>query len=151
MSAGVFGNLNVNPYSSGRNEQLVVNDPALGIVRMGGLTEFNSRPEYVNVKVRLINGVVRYLSFPEGWTGTFEIERDSGAIDAYFAQLESNFFAGALVQNAQIQQTIQEADGSTSTYVYKGVVLEYEEAGAWKGEDTVKQRIKWYASTRIKV
>jgi hypothetical protein len=42
-------------------------------------------------------------------------------------------------------------DGSTVQYRYTGVMLKYDNAGSWKGDETVKLTVSWCASRRIKV
>jgi hypothetical protein len=46
-------------------------------------------------------------------------------------------------------QYITEADGSTSTYQHNNVVFKLASAGTWRGDQSVKQRLEFFASSRV--
>src|SRR6185312_6111726 len=98
-----------------------------------------------------IDGIVRYLEIPDGWDGTFSYEKQDDQIDAYFAQLEAAYYAGQNIATSMITETITNADQSISQYRYTGVQFKFDDAGTWKGDQAVSQRISWCASRRIKV
>jgi len=41
--------------------------------------------------------------------------------------------------------------GAVSQFRFEGVVLKLDDAGNWKGDSTVKQKLSFMASRRIKV
>lgn len=140
----------LNGFSVGRDISTSIQTPS-GLLDLPGLTKFTSKPETTDKKVKLINGRTKHLIFPDGWVGSFEVERMNGDIDDYFAAQEANYFAGQNLLPSSITETITEPDGSTSQYQYTGVILRLDDAGDWAGDETIKQKISFMAETRIKV
>jgi hypothetical protein len=48
-------------------------------------------------------------------------------------------------------QYITELDGSVSTYQFDGVVFKLSNAGTWKGDASVKQKLDFYASRKRRI
>ena len=46
---------------------------------------------------------------------------------------------------------VSRLDGSTSTYQFDGVVFKLTNAGTWKGDQSVKQKLEFFATTRKRV
>ena len=42
-------------------------------------------------------------------------------------------------------------DGAVSTYQFDGAVFKLSSAGAWKGDQSVKQKLEFFATTRRRV
>src|SRR5258707_6501904 len=103
------------------------------------------------VSIKGLDGVVRYLEIPDGWDGTFTYTKQDDLIDAYFAGLEAAYYNGVNIPASSITETITNPDGSTSQYRYTGVMMKYDDAGAWSGDRDVILKISWCASRRIKV
>lgn len=115
------------------------------------LTGFDKKQETVHVQSKGMDGVIRHLELPDGWTGRITIDRASSDVDDYFAQLESNYYGGLNIPAAQITETITEADGSTTQYRYTGVMMKLDDAGRSAGENLVSQTVSWMASKRLKI
>lgn len=137
----------VNNYSVGRDLVLDVVTPT-GPFRISKITGFSSRPIYDERKVRGMDGVTDHLTLPDCWEGDFEVERQNAEVDKFFATLESDYFAGQNIANMTITETITEASGAISQFRYENVQLTLKNAGEWKGDDTVKQSIGFFASRR---
>lgn len=140
----------VDGFSVGRDYTLTI-VTSRGTLDLPGLTNFSKRPEWTDVKVKLITGRTRHARFPDGWTGTFDVERMDSTVDDYFAQLEADYYVGVNEKPGTITETISEVDGSVSQYRYTGVLLKLDDAGAAAGDQTVKQRLSFVAETRVKV
>lgn len=140
----------MNSYSVGRDVSLVIVG-ANGPLAFSQITGFQSKPDITDKKVKGLDGVTRHLRFPDGWSGTFDIERQDSTLDDYFAQVEANYYAGVNEQPVSITQTIREVNGSITQYRYMNVLLTPDDAGSWKGDDSVKQKLKFVAERRIKV
>jgi hypothetical protein len=50
-----------------------------------------------------------------------------------------------------VYQYVTEVDGSTSTYQYSGVVFKLVNAGSWKGDASVKQKLEFFATKRQRI
>lgn len=139
-----------NTFSVGRDCQLVVMGP-FGRVDMTHVTGFECRQVTAAVRIDRIDGVKLAAELPKGWDGIFELERGSSAADDFIARIEAAFNAGSPVPVGTLYQYVQEADGSTSTYQFDGAVFKFAQAGVWRGDQSVKQRLEFFASTRKRI
>ena len=137
-------------FSVGRDCQLVVMGP-YGRFDLTYVTAFESRQMTAPVRIDRIDGTQMAAELPKGWEGHFEVERGSSAVDDFIAQAEAAFFAGTAVPAGTLYQYVNETDGSTSTYQYTGVVFKLAQAGTWKGDSSVKQRLEFFAGRRTSV
>ncbi len=140
----------INGFSVGRDLTLDITSTQ-GPLSFGLITKFTSKPDITDEKIKGLDGITRHVRFPDGWSGSFEIERQGAQLDSYFAQLESNYYAGANEEPCTITETRTEPDGSISQYRYEGVLLKLEEAGDWEGAKTVKQKLSFVASRRRQI
>lgn len=115
------------------------------------LTGFDSKQNTNKVSIKAMDGIVRFLEIPDGWDGTFEYERQDDTIDSYFANLEAGYYGGQNIQSATITETITQPDGSNVQYRFTGVMFKLDDAGSWKGDQSVKLKLSWCASRRLKV
>jgi hypothetical protein len=140
----------INNFSVGRDLNLTVVTPA-GPMSFNLLTNFKSKMDDKKVTVKGIDGKTRHVRFVDGWSGSFSIERRDSTPDDYFSQIEQNYFAGVNEQACSITQIIKEKDGSLTQYRYFGVLLSFDDAGEWAGDNTVKQMISFICERRIKI
>lgn len=139
-----------NTFSVGRDCQVVVMGP-YGRVDLTHVTGFESRQITASVRVDRIDGTHLGAELPKGWDGQFELERGTSDAEDFIARLEADYYAGSLAASGTMYQYIAEADGSTSTYQFDGVVFKLSHAGAWRGDASVKQRLEFFASTRTRL
>ncbi len=139
-----------NSFSVGRDCQLVVIGP-FGRVDLSHVTGFECRQLTTAVRVERIDGVQLAAELPKGWDGIFELERGSSAAEDFVAQLEAQYYVGGRLGQATLYQYINEPDGSTSTYQFQGVVFKMTQAGIWRGDAAVKQRLEFFAVQRTRV
>ncbi len=137
-------------FSVGRDCQVVVLG-AYGRVDLEHVTGFEARQATASVRVDRIDGTTLGAELPKGWDGTFELERGNSAAEDLIAQLEADFFAGNNPAAGTLYQYITEVDGSTSTYQFNNVVFKLANAGMWRGDASVKQRLEFFGSTRVRV
>ena len=139
-----------NVFSVGRDCQLVVMGP-FGRVDLSHVTAFDSRQKTAAVRVDRIDGMQLAAELPKGWEGHFELERGNSAVDDFIAKVEGAFFARQPVASGTVYQYVSEADGSISTFQYDGVVFKLAQAGTWRGDQSVKQRLEFFAATRKRI
>lgn len=139
-----------NIFSVGRDCQVVVMGP-YGRVDLTHVTGFDSRQLTASVRVDRIDGTHMGAELPKGWDGQFDLERGSSDAEDFIAKLEADFYAGNMPATGTINQDIAEFYGSTSTYQFDGVVFKLSQAGAWRGDASVKQRLEFFASTRTRL
>lgn len=137
-------------FSVGRDCQLVVLG-AYGRIDLAHVTGFEARQRTASVRVDRIDGTHMGAELPKGWDGTFELERGNSAVDDFIANLESDWYAGNPTSPGTLYQYVTETDGSTSTYQFNAVVFKLASAGLWRGDSSVKQRLEFFASTRVRM
>lgn len=137
-------------FSIGRDTQLVIMGPA-GRVDISHVTAFESRQITTAIRVARIDGTHLGAELPKGWEGSFEVERGTSALDDFIAAVEQNFYNGSASQSGSMYQYITEADSSTSTYQFDGVVFKLASAGVWKGDTSVKQKLDFFATRKRRI
>lgn len=146
-----------NTFSTGRDCQLVVIGPPGAAGRAGQrvdlthVTGFDTRQMTHPIRIDRMDGVHLAAELPRGWEGHFELERGSPAADDFIAGLEQAWHQDGQLLGATLYQYITEADGSVSTYQFEGAVFRMTNAGSWKGDATVKQRLEFFASRRKRI
>ncbi|MDE3022874.1 MAG: hypothetical protein KGI54_13630 [Pseudomonadota bacterium] len=140
----------LNNFSVGRDISLDIIGPQ-GPLRFNLITNFTSKQDATEQKVKGLDGIMRPLRFFDGWTGSFSLERMDSTVDDYFSQLEANYYAGLNENPVTITETIQEPTGGVSQYRFMGVLLSLHDDGAWSADATVKQTLGFMASRRVKI
>jgi hypothetical protein len=140
----------INSFSIGRDCQLVVMGP-LGRVDLTYVTGFESRQITHSVRLDRLDGVPMGAELPKGWEGSFEVERGTSAVDDFIATSEQTFLSRGSLPAGTVYQYVTEVDGSTSTYQYSGVVFKLVNAGSWKGDASVKQKLEFFATQRQRI
>lgn len=141
----------MNGFTVGRDVTITLFGNLGQVVAFARITSFDKKQETVHVESKGMDGVIRHLELPNGWTGNLTYDRASSAIDDYFALLESSYYGGLNIPAAQITETITEANGGTTQYRFTGVMLKLDDAGRSAGENLVSQKISWCASKRLKI
>ena len=139
-----------NSFTLGRNCQVVVMGPQ-GRVDFTHVTSFESRQLTNPVRVARMDGTQLGVDVPKGWDGSFEVERGTSSVDDMIATFEANYYATGAMPTGTLYQYVTEVDGSVSTYQFDGAVFKLSSAGAWKGDQSVKQKLEFFATTRRRV
>jgi hypothetical protein len=137
-------------FSVGRDTQLVVMGPN-GRVNLEHVTAFESRQLTQSVRVSRLDGSQLGTELPKGWEGSFELERGNSVVEDFVAATEQTYFNGGSAGSNTMYQYISETDGSTSTYQYDGVTFKLVNAGTWKGESSVKQKLEFFGIRRRRI
>ena len=146
--AGIQGT--TGSFDTGKQCTLVLIGPT-GRVDLPNITGFDCKQVTANVKVDRMDGIQMNAELPKGWTGSFDLERGSSAVDDLFAQIEDRWLNGGSYTAATVYQYVDEADGSSSTYQFDNVALKLDEAGNWKSDQSVKQKISFMANRRRRI
>ena len=140
----------INGFSTGRDMSLNFNTPS-GPLTVSLVTKHSAKRKTADHPIIGMDGIVRPISFPQGWEGTIEVERQDSSIEDYFLQLDANYYAGLNSTPATITETITEVSGAISQYQYIGVVLKLEDAGDWEGDKSVKLKLSFLAQDKLKM
>jgi hypothetical protein len=140
----------LNGYTVGRDISLNIIGPK-GPLNFNQITGFQSKPDTTDQKIKGLDGVTRHIRFPDGHSGSFEIERQDSTLDDYWNDVESGYYAGINEQPVTITETIQEVNGTISQYRFLQVLLTVDDSGSFAGDKSVKQKLKFVAARRVKV
>lgn len=121
------------------------------ILATANITGFDEKAEMTEIKSRPLSGLPIYGYIPEGWKGTFEMDRTTRFWDDYFANQESAYYAGQAILSLMINRFVNEPDGTVSVYRHVGVAIKPADMGSWRGDSKVTQKFDWASSTRIRV
>lgn len=142
--------MSLTAFSIGRDTQLVVMGPN-GRVDLTHVTSFESRQVTQSVRVSRMDGTHLGAELPRGWEGSFELERGSSGADDFIAGAEQQYFNGGSPSASTMYQYITETDGSVSTYQYDNVTFRMSNAGTWKGDSSVRQKLDFFAVRRRRI
>lgn len=140
----------INSFSIGRDCQLVLMGPQ-GRVDLTYVTAFESRQMTQSIRLDRLDGVPMGAELPKGWEGSFEVERGTSSIDDFIAVSEQAFVNLGSLPAGTVYQYVTEVDGSVSTYEFSGAVFKLINAGSWKGDASVKQKLEFFATQRRRV
>lgn len=140
----------INGFTVGRDVTLTI-VTGNGPLSLNLVTGFQSKQDTQVVKSKGIDGITRPVRFFDGWSGRFSLERTDRTLDDYFNALETDYYAGVEESEVTITETITEEDGSVSQYRYRNVLLQMEDAGEVRGDNTVKQTLNFMASRRMTI
>lgn len=140
----------IGSYSIGRDCNIVLMHPLApnGRVDIPNVTGFSAKQVTASVKSDRLDGQQLAAELPKGWTGEFHFDRGNVAVDALFAAIEAVWYFNGSVPVATVYQYIAEANGSVSTFEFTRAALKYTDAGAWTGDQIVKQQISFEAAAR---
>lgn len=142
----------INNFSLGHDVQVTIYDStSQSIVQFPAQTGWQATPIFKSLKSGPLNGAPIFAEVPDGWRGSFNFDRTNNSIDIYFANFEKTYYNGGNPLDGSITETIEEADGSTTQFVYVGVSMRLASPGSWRASEKVSQRIDWSASTRKQV
>jgi len=142
--------MSISTFSVGRDTQLVVIGPS-GRIDLTHVTAFDSRQVTQSIRVNRLDGNQMGMELPKGWEGSFELERGDSVVEDFIADLEQSYFNGSMNELGSMYQYVSEVDGSTSTYQYDSVVFHLTNAGQWRGDAAVKQKLEFFASRRMRI
>lgn len=133
-------------FSYGRDCQIVVQGP-YGTVTIPNITMFEAKQKTKAIEVELMNGVNVAADLAKGWDGSIEISRGDPTLDQLFTQIESDFIDSGIYTFSSIYAYITETTGVT-TIQYEQVSMKLSDAGSYKGDEAVKQKIDFTAARR---
>lgn len=145
--------MSVGGQSLGKDVRLVIvaGGGTVLDVPPSAITKFSAKPTTGDEKRTGMDGEVRHLITHEGWSGSLEIDRLDSQIEDYWAAAEAAYFAGQSLPWGTIQETIQEPSGAITQWRYERVVLKVDDLGDREGNKTIKMKVSFMASRRIKV
>ena len=141
----------INNQSLGKDISFTV-VTATRLLEFNGLTDYDIKPMFSDLKHKDLDGTTTYAYVPDGWTISIKLERRDQALDRYFAQLEASYYAGRRPP-ARLDPRVdpRRPTARSSQYRYTNVVLKYDDAGNWKSDSFVAVSLTGMASRRVQV
>jgi hypothetical protein len=140
----------ISAFSVGRDTQLVIIAPS-GRIDLAHVTAFDSRQITQPLRVNRLDGNQIGMELPKGWEGSFELERGDSVVEDFIASTEQAYFGGSISGTSAMYQYVSEVDGSMTTYQFDSVVFHLSNAGQWKGDSAVRQKLEFFASRRRRI
>lgn len=134
-------------FSTGRDLSIVLIGP-FGRVDLPNIISFTSRQETAMVKVDRLDGIQMLAELPKGWSGTLEMERGTASVDLFMALTEAAWLDTGVYTVSTLFQYVREVNGAQSTFAYDNVGLKLDDAGDYKPDAAVRQRLSWAANRR---
>lgn len=139
----------INGFSVGKDVTLDIISPLTGgLVQLSNITSFESRQVTAKIESHGIDGINRPLDIPKGWEGSFMLDRATQGFDLFVTLIEETYYAGIRLTPSTITETITEADGLISQFMYDQVSINFPELGKWTGDNKVEQQLAFRASRR---
>lgn len=140
----------INDFSIGRQCQIVIRHPLAvgGRLDLTIVTDFDAKPKHKDIKVDGLDGLNRAKVLPEGWDVSIGLDRANSAAEDFCGAMENAYYDSGNVPTGTVYQYITETDGSLTTYVFEGVALKLDDAGSWKSDSAVKQKMMGHATRR---
>src|SRR5262245_12532803 len=118
----------VNGFTIGKDVSLVIQTPTGPLNISTGITDFSADQMTTDLNSKPLTGERKFGVIPDGWKGSFKLDRMNPAVDNYFAALEEAYFQGGNQLAGTIYESIAEPDGSVTQWRYTGVVLKLDKA-----------------------
>lgn len=115
------------------------------------ITGWSSNRRAVMSSRKGMAGPPRHRQSPDGWEGSFSIDRFDSGIEDHFIALDEAYYRGENTYGGTIQETINNPDGSVSQYRYTGVELNLTSVGDRSPDDEVAYTVEFMASQKIRV
>jgi hypothetical protein len=135
-------------FNTGRDCTIVLIHPAVGQVQLDNVTNFEAKQETATLKIDRLDGVQLNAELPKGWTGSMEVARGSNSLDMLMSRIEALWLDTGSYGVGTMFQYINEADGSTTTFSFDNVAIKLDDAGSWKSDSAVTQKLTFHANRR---
>jgi hypothetical protein len=139
-----------NDFSLGNDCRVVLILGSLGRMDFSHVIGFAANQLVKKLRVPVLNYPPLGRDVPAGWEGTFDVERANSVADDMSVALEAMFWSGQRLPTGQLYQYLYEVDGSVSTYLFDGVVVNLRSAGTFHQEQTVRQTVEFFARRRVR-
>ncbi|GCE85161.1 hypothetical protein [Komagataeibacter diospyri] len=138
------------PFNVGRDCRVVLIYNGSRI-KLPTVTGFQAQQQTHRLTSSPLNDMPAFYDTPNGWSGTFNFQRDNSGADDLFAAIESGFWDAGTMILGSIYQYLDECDGTTTTYEFMGATIALNNAGNFQSENIVNQSVSFMARIRNKI
>ncbi len=142
----------INGMNVGRDYNFGLFDPLTSaLVELGDVETVDVKPMKHEISSRPYNDVPKFGFIPDGYQGTFTITRTGSQLEDLQLALNEAFNAGQIIRAGYLNETVTDPDGTVAKYQYQGCVFHVDDLGQISREKTVKQKVEFKASRKIKL
>jgi len=138
------------PFNTGRDCTLVFQGADGTRIDMSKVTRFMADATDKLVRSEPMTSPPIQINLPNGWQGSFELDRNGNGFDALIGRDEATYWATGDFGTGDLFQFVSEPDGSTTTWHFVGISYKLK-GGQWMSDGVVKQTLEFVASQRIAV
>jgi hypothetical protein len=139
-------------FDIGHQVTVNITNPLTGdVMSIPNLVHFDKKPRTKELVSNPISSPPVFKYPPDGWSGSFEIDRLGPGLDKLFAALDKAYWAGANIPSCTILEYTQEQDGTVTTYQYTDVALQFADGGAIKSNEKIMQKFNFMAAQRLEI
>ena len=136
-------------FNIGRDISGVLQAPDGTTADLDNITMFEGKQEQTDINIRRLDGRPMFASLPDGWGGSIEIARKNSDIDRIFSEIENQWLDQGNYVTCDIYAVINESDGAQSKWHFTQCAIKFDDAGSWKGDAEVRQKISFKATRRV--
>lgn len=141
--------MSVNGMNVGVDYTISYYDGTQGVlIDLGDVQDVKINGLKHDIKTMPYNDVPRYGYVPDGYKIDFTITRSTSTLEDLMATLSSNFNSGSVQKPGFLNETIKNADGTTSRYQYTNMVVFLTDHGSISRDKVVTLRLEGYASDK---
>ena len=138
------------PFNIGRSTQIVFRWNGTRVA-LPTVTSFAAKQMTTPLKSTPLNSQPVTYEVPNGWSGSFKVQRDSNALDSLIASNEAAFWSAGTITSGTLILYVTETAGSTSTWQFNNVAITLDDAGSWVNDTIVIQNVTFTASQRVRI
>ena len=138
------------PFNTGRDCTLVFQGADGTRIDMTKVTGFTADPTDKMVRSEPMTSPPIQINLPNGWQGSFDLDRNGNGFDALIGRDEAGYWATGQFGTGDLFQYVTEPDGSRSTWHFTQISYKLK-GGRWASDSVVKQTLEFVASQRLAV
>lgn len=120
---------------------------------LGYVTNWGAKPNTQTVVIGVVTNGGKEVGrrVPKGYTGSFTVARQNGALEDLEQYFQDNFYNGGPEIYSTIHVTINNVDGTVSQYQFPNAILYMTNLGDNSREKEIDQTIEFWAPERVAV
>jgi len=121
------------------------------LVDLGDVQSIRITAQKHDIKTMPYNDVPRYGYVPDGYRIEFVITRGNATLEDYIVDYSAAFNASEILLPGFLNESIHNADGTTSRYQYTNCVMYLVDHGDISREKTVPIRLEGLSSDKVRI
>lgn len=111
---------------------------------LANVMSFSWKQETKKILHTRLNGTSLVADLPISWSGSIDLQRNDGSIEAEFGQIQANWLQAGDFALGTIVCTVAGSGGGQ--FVFTDVSVTLEDGGTWRGDEVTNVRITFNAA-----